>query len=186
MELLTQQTNKLTRVDRIIRIQLDIGSDALVAYFNKLSKIDDEEFGEQFDSVNPVTIPIQEISQELKTIFSKAIQYRALQLAGTGEAAVVYRPDYKTFLGELLSLEIFRLAQEQAKSDQVLNVAYTDFSVMLSNAISGVEIIPALQASFDAILENLVLADDDKEYLEPLRDAIARCNIPLNLPKNEE
>lgn len=184
MKLKTQQAEIKSRIDRISRMQYDAGSESFIVFFNVSTAIGDEEFGEYFDNAIPVSIPISEIKEALDFFSQKAFEFRAKQIEG--KSTTVQHPDYKTFLSELLSLEIFRLAQEQAKSDQVLNVAYTDFSVMLSNAISGVEIISALQASFDAVLKNLVWEGDKKEeYLEPLRDAIAHSNIPLNLPKEE-
>lgn len=182
IELTTPQPDGTTRVDKPIEIRFSVGSDALLCFFNTATRIGEKHFGEVYDGMNPVTLPIEQIQAELQTIFEKLLDLRSAQIEGESNADIVQLPDYKGFFNELIALPIFQLAQSQNREDLALNAAYTDFSVILSNSISGAENVPALQASFDAVLQSLVVGDEEREeYLEGLRDAIARSSIPLNV-----
>lgn len=186
IELTTPQQDGTTRVDKPIEMRFSVGSDGIICFFNTSTRVGEMAFGETYDGMNPVTLPVKEVEVELEKIIQKLLALRSAQIEGESTDSIIRLPDYKGFFHELLMLQIFQLAQEQSKSDLILNTAYTDFSIRLSNAISGAENIPALQASLDAVLENLVLADNEREeYLGPLRDAIARCNIPLNIKTPE-
>lgn len=188
IELTTPQPDGTTRVDKPIEYLISIGSDTLICFFNTSARIGEKDFGEVYDGMNPVTLPIEQIQAELQTIFEKLLDLRTAQIEGESNVNIAHLPDYKTFFNELLTLPIFRLAQSQNREDLVLNAAYTDFSVILSNSISGAENVPALQASFDAVLGKLVFVvfgeDKKEEYLSPLREAIARCHIPLSIKEN--
>ncbi|MEG3875785.1 hypothetical protein QT972_00175 [Microcoleus sp. herbarium7] len=179
-ELVTQQTKVKFRIDRPIQIQLSVGSDALILHFNVSTLVEEEEFGEYFDSDSPLMIPVSEIENELESIFNKALQMRSEQIEG--KTIVNTTPDYKSFYSALLGLDIFRIAQQLSATQLEANVAYMDAGIVLGNAISGAENKGALQAAFDRLL--LVLDDAvTDEHRQQLQDAIDANAIPLKLQK---
>jgi hypothetical protein len=91
MKLVTKQSEFKSRIDKIVQLQLSVGSEAFIAYFNKSTIVEGEEFGEIFDSGSPLMIPITEIEEALDTIFAKALELRAKQIEGPTE--VVHTPN---------------------------------------------------------------------------------------------
>lgn len=181
MELVTKQTEIKSRIDRIVRLQSDVGFAGLTFFFNVSSQVGDEEFGEYFDTVTPLTIPISEIEVELAAIFKKALQIRAEQIEGI--SAIKTLPDYKGFYAALLSLDIFRLAQQLSATQLEINAAYSDVGFVLGNAIAGAENLGALQVAFDRLL--LVLGNAvTEEHRQQLQNAIETSAIPLKLQED--
>jgi hypothetical protein len=178
MKLITKQTEVKSRVDEIVQLQLSVGSEALIVYFNVSTMVQGEPFGETFDSGAPLMVPITEIEEALRSIYAKALELRAQQIEGTTE--LVHVPNYPAFFDALIKLPIFALVQEHNATSLQVNAAYTDFALVLGNCIAGVENSEALQNSIDRVLTALN-GSATQELLEELQEAIDANAIPVKV-----
>jgi hypothetical protein len=174
----TKVSDTRARIDRVIRLQYDVGSTHLSVYFNVSDKVGDEEFGERFDGGTPETIAIDEIQEALNTIFAKGLELRVKRIEAPSK--IITTPNYRTFFDKLIQLPIFALVQQQNAIDLQINAAYTDFALVLGNCIAGAENSEALQNTLDRVLSGLG-ESATQELLEELQGAIDANAIPLKL-----
>ena len=180
MELLTPQEDGSTRVDKPIELRLSVGSDGMVAFFNTSTRFGDKDYGETYDGMNPVVIPIAQVKEELDSIFKKILGLRAEQIEGATTAKTA--PDYRGFFNALPTLRIFRLAQSQSRADVDFNGCYTDFSSALNASMAGAENPVMLQAALEDVLKRLVFPEGEEEdCLTALHTAIELYNIQIVL-----
>ena len=184
MQLTTKESELKSRIDEPVQLQYSADSDSFIVYFNVIREIAGEKLNKVFDSGMPLMIPIELISDALQAIYLKALELRAIQLASAAEDfAIKAEPDYKRFYGELLTTELFAVTRQKADENLLINAAYTDFALALTNSIVGNENAIALQAAFDRLL--LVLGDTvTEEHRQQLQNAIEANAIPLNLQEN--
>lgn len=182
-KLITPETETKSRIDKITRLQLDVGSEALIVFFNISTQIENEEFGESFDNGNPVAIPVSQVQKELQSIFEKALELRSQQIEGDSSVAIA--PDYKGFYDAIAASQIFATTRKLSTQNLAMNTAFTSFGLALTGALGGHVNLTALQNSLNRVLEVLGELLENEEEIESLtielRGLIEICNIPLNL-----
>lgn len=87
--------------------------------------------------------------------------------------------DWAGFYDALLVSTCFAAARTAAATDLATNVAYTDCAAALGLARQGVVNVPAIQASFDALLGLVTLNTDQQAELGKL---ITKTKVKLTMP----
>lgn len=90
-------------------------------------------------------------------------------------------PDWAGFYDALLVSSCFAAARTAAATDLATNVAYTDCASALGLARQGVINVPAIQASFDALLGLVTLSEKQQAELKELI-AANRVELVTNFP----
>ncbi len=178
MQLFTKESETKSRIDEPAQMQISVGSDALIVYFNVSREISGDVVGKALDNGMPLMIPVDLIFDALQTIYQKALELRAIQIAA-GDTFVKIKPNYKDFYGELLTTELFAIVRQKAAENLQVNTAYTDFALALTNGVVGNENASALQVCLDKMIEVLGI-NVQAEHLEVLDNLLLKHSLPVS------
>jgi len=181
MKLITKQTETKSRIDQLVNLEYSVGSNNITCYFKTFTKIGDEEFGETFDQMNPVTIPILEVKEALDIIANKALTKRSQQLQISETPVLSLEPDYKGFYNALLISQIFGVVQGLTTTNTTMSLAYTTFGLALAVSIAGHINNDGLQASVNGVLAVLkgLVPDSFTLLAQELKEIVELYNIPV-------
>lgn len=181
MKLITKQSETKSRIDQLVNLEYSVGSNNITCYFKTATKIGDEEFGETFDQMNPVAIPILEIKEALDIIITEAFNNRSRQLQSSTTPIISAEPDYRGFYNALLMSQIFTVVQGLTTTNTTMNLAYTTFGLALTVSIAGHINNDGLQASVNGVLAVLreLVPDNFTNLIQELKQIVKQYSIPL-------